>query len=238
MVICTWMRGFLSVEGRVQWVSDAPAVATRAGRMSEECREEEWALSIWPLHDLRPVAGEVDPDDRDALGAGGGPGGGFELGHLLGRAHVGPDEAAGLPRGVGLVLHAFGEAAFAGFGGHVDDVAVHVEFPAVIEAAEAALLVATEGEGGLAVGAGLAEHAEAAVAVAEGDQVLAEQADADGVAVGTRHLLGQHRGDPVAAHHAAHRRVGLDPAERLVLGVGEHGGCTPSLTAGGGRDRA
>jgi hypothetical protein len=42
------MRGALSVEGRSQVVSVALAASTLAGTMSEECRLEECAESIWP----------------------------------------------------------------------------------------------------------------------------------------------------------------------------------------------
>jgi len=38
----------LSVEGRSQLVAVALALSTRAGTMSEECREEECAESICP----------------------------------------------------------------------------------------------------------------------------------------------------------------------------------------------
>src|ERR1044071_2157938 len=42
------MRGALSVEGRSQVLSVALAASTLAGTMSEECRLEECAESIWP----------------------------------------------------------------------------------------------------------------------------------------------------------------------------------------------
>ena len=43
-----WKRGALSVEGRSQFCSVAFALSTCAGTMSEECRLEECAESIWP----------------------------------------------------------------------------------------------------------------------------------------------------------------------------------------------
>ena len=49
-------------------------------------------------------------------------------------------------------------------GGHVDDIAFDVEFPAVVQAAQAAFLVAPEGERGAAMQAVLAQDAELFVA--------------------------------------------------------------------------
>jgi hypothetical protein len=53
--------------------------------------------------------------------------------------------------------------------------AVNVELPAVIGAAQAAFLVAREIEAGSAVRAGLGERHDAAEAVAEHDEVLAQR---------------------------------------------------------------
>ena len=67
---------------------------------------------------------------------------------------------------------------------HVGAGAGDVELPAVIDAAQAAFLVAPEVQRGAAVRAEFVEQADAAFAVAESDQVLAQKADAGGRAVG------------------------------------------------------
>ena len=67
---------------------------------------------------------------------------------------------------------------------HVDAGAGDVELPAVIDAAQAAFLVAPEVQRGATVRAEFVDQADAAFAVAERDQVLAEQADADRRTVG------------------------------------------------------
>ena len=62
-----------------------------------------------------------------------------------------------------------------GIGGrHVDAGAVDVELPAVIDAADAAFLVAAEPEIGAAMRAVLVDDADPAAAVAEGQQFLAQ----------------------------------------------------------------
>ena len=59
-------------------------------------------------------------------------------------AQVGPDYAALLQGGVGGDAHLGVKVAVRGFVHHIQAVAVHVELPAVVHAAEAALLVATQ----------------------------------------------------------------------------------------------
>ena len=58
---------------------------------------------------------------------------------------------------------------------HVHAAAVDVELPAVVDAAQPALLVAAEEERGAAVRAELVEQPDPALRVAEGHQVLAQQ---------------------------------------------------------------
>ena len=87
----------------------------------------------------------------------------------------------------------------------------------MIEAAQAAFLVAPEGERRAPVRAVLVEHADAALRVAEHHQVLAEQARAHRRAVALGDLLRQADRQPVPAHELPHRRLALDPAEQLVV---------------------
>ena len=125
------------------------------------------------LERLQPVAVALDEADLDLV-----------LGHvedLEGRqrrylcalAHVDPDDAGALHRLVGFRLHLLLEARRRQ-ARHVQAVAGDIELPAVIDAANAALLVAPEEQRGAAVRAAVVHHADPAVAVAEGDQLLAE----------------------------------------------------------------
>ena len=100
---------------------------------------------------------------------------------------------------------------------------VDVELPAVIDAAQAAFLVAPEIQRDAAMRAEFLDQADAALGVAERDEVLAEQADAHRRAVGLGDLARKQRGDPVAAHRVAHRRARADAGDEFVLLARQHG---------------
>lgn len=129
------------------------------------------------------------------------------------------------------MLDLLGKAALGRLGDHLQDVAVHVEFPAMIEAAQPAFLVAAEEQRGLAVRAELAEHADPPVRVAIGDQILAEKPDPDRRAITLDELLGEQGGRPVPPHQLPHRGIALDPREDLVLLLRQHDGL-PSRSPG------
>jgi hypothetical protein len=74
-----------------------------------------------------------------------------------------------LVRGIGGVLHLLREAAAGGFGRHLDHVACHVHFPAVVEATQPAILVAAKYQRGAAMRAVAIHHAHAPIGIAEGD---------------------------------------------------------------------
>ncbi len=120
------------------------------------------------------------------------------------------------------MLGLFGQRASLRLRRHVDDVALSVELPAMIEAAQAALFVASERERGFAMRTGLAEQAEFSVAVTERNELLAEQLDPHRRAVGAGNLFGQQRGHPVAPHQLAHRGFSFDTAQQLVFHRGQH----------------
>jgi hypothetical protein len=120
------------------------------------------------------------------------------------------------------VPHPLRDAAVGGLGRHFHHVAFDVEFPAVIEAAQPAFLIAPEDQRGTPVRAIFVEHPDAAAAVAEHHQILAQQAHLDRRAVGLAHLLRQAGGDPMAAHDLPHRRIAFDAAQEIVLLGGQH----------------
>ena len=152
-------------------------------------------------------------------------GGPLEFGrgrHMFRRAHIGPDDAAEFQGGVGGGGHFGGEVAVGGLVHHIYALAVDVEFPAVIDAAESAFLVAAQPEGGQAVGAEFLQEADASLGVAESDQLLAQQLEAHGVAVRFRQFPGQQGGHPVAAHQVAHSGAGADAGQGDVVGLRNH----------------
>ena len=143
-------------------------------------------------------------------------------GRLLLRPHVGPDDAADLHRGVRRDTHLAAEVILFGLVRHVHARAIHVELPAVVDAADAVLLVPAQPERRKAVGAPLAHQAYAAGRVAEGNEVLTEDAQAQGIAVGMRQLMRDEDRLPVAAHQLAHRRTGPHAGQSFVVPGRKH----------------
>src|ERR1041385_7285379 len=105
---------------------------------------------------------------------------------------------------------------------HIDALPVHVELPAVVDAAETTLCVAAEEEGGATVRAVYVDEADAALAVAEGHEVLAEEADAERRAVGLRNFGGEAGRCPVAAEEVAHRCPGADLGDHRIVFFAQH----------------
>ena len=126
---------------------------------------------------------------------------------LCARAHVGPDHPGGLPARVAGRPDLLLERALRRLVRHVHAAPGDVELPAVVDAAQAVVLVPAEVERRAAVRAALREQAHAPGSVPEDDQVFAQDAHPHRVAVGFGQLLGQHDGDPVAAHQVPHRRA-------------------------------
>src|ERR1700741_4139254 len=65
----------------------------------------------------------------------------WERRRFLACAHIGPDDAVALDRAIGLGLDFVGEGMARLYIGHVEAIAVDIEFPAMIDAADAAFLV-------------------------------------------------------------------------------------------------
>jgi hypothetical protein len=124
---------------------------------------------------------------------------------LLGRAQVGPHQAVLLLHRVPGLAHAAAAACTAvGLARLVDAVALHVEHPAVVAAADAFFLDAAVVERGAAVRAAPVHEAGAAGLVAEQDQVFAQHAH---LARRVGGIGGQADGVPVAAQQLAHGRA-------------------------------
>ena len=68
----------------------------------------------------------------------------------------------------------------------------------------------------------LAEQADASVAGAERDQLLAQHAHAHRQAIGRGQLLGEQHRHPEAAQQRAHRRAGARFGKQVVVGAAQH----------------
>lgn len=171
---------------------------------------------------LQPVALPLDAEEAELLG---GQSCRLELGqrrrHRAG-TEIGPDEAGALHHREGASLDLVLEVLVRQHVRHVNAVAGDVELPAVVDAADAARLVAAEEQRGAAMRAAMVHHADLARAVAEGDQLLAEQHQAERRAV--RGQFRRHAGrDPVLPHQLAHRRAGAGMDQDLAVALGRHG---------------
>src|SRR6516165_4130805 len=93
--------------------------------------------------------------------------------HPLARSHIGPNHPAHFNRRIGRQVDLVAELL--GLIHLIDAVAVHVELPAVIDAAQTRLFVAPEPQRGAPMRAELIDQADAPLAVAKTDELLAEQ---------------------------------------------------------------
>ena len=128
------------------------------------------------------------------------------------RPHIDPDQPGAFDRPVRLGADLVLEVLMRRHVRHVEAVAGHVEFPAVIDAADPALLVAAQEQRRAAVRAAMIHDADPALAVAKGDQLLAEQHQAKRRAAALN-LGGHQRGDPVFPHQLTHDGAGPDPSQ-------------------------
>ena len=174
------------------------------------------------LHRLQPV-GFLQPLRDEALLARHGGEFPFRQRRLLvRRAHIGPQHAAALDQRIGGELDLLGEAALLRLRRHIHALAGHVVFPAVIGAAQAAFLVAAEPQRHAAVGAELVDQSVAALRVAERQQPFRQKLHPHRRAVVLGQLLGEQRGDPVAAEQPAHGRARSGLRQQIILFFPQH----------------
>src|SRR4051794_32104422 len=117
---------------------------------------------------------------------------------------------------VGLDEYPALEVALGGLVGEIDAGAGGVVLPAVVDAANAVLLVTTEEYSAASVRASIADEGVGARRVAEGDQVFTQQPDPQRRIVRLE-LPRVHEWQPVLAHHVAHDGAGSDATEGFGL---------------------
>ena len=213
------------------------ALEQRVGREIAAVQERDVARIDAALHRLQPVRFLQALGDEALLGRHRGE---FPLRQrrlLFRRPHIGPQHRPELHQRVGGQLDLLAEAGFDRLRRHLDALAGDVVFPAVIRAAQPALLVAAEPQRHAAVGAEFVDQAVAALAVAERQQPLGQQLDPDRRRIVLGQFLGHQRRDPVAAEHAAHGGARPGLRQEIVLFFPEHrlppGARGPALRMGG-----
>ena len=143
--------------------------------------------------------------------------------HFLGGPHVSPDQPAKFDGGIGLDVDLVLEVVLLRLIHHLRAGAGDIEFPAVVDAAQAALLVPAEIQRGETVRAQFIQQTDAPFRIAESHEVLAKQSHPHGRPVGLRDLAGEQRRQPISAHGFAHRRSGSDAGDDLVFFLRQHG---------------
>src|SRR5689334_21352003 len=131
------------------------------------------------------------------------------------RPEIREDEAAYLEYRVAGELHVPLQAAGFGFERQVDAASIRAVLPAVVAAADAAFLDATEFERDPTVRAVALDEAELARWFPEQDEVFAEEPHRHGL---RRHLLAEPDRPPIAAEQRAHPRPRTDARQQFVLG--------------------
>src|SRR5882757_6034115 len=135
---------------------------------------------------------------------------------LLGWAEIGEDQAVALLDRIAGLAHALAlRAGRVGLAGHLQAVAFDVEQPAVIAAADAALLDLAVVQSRAAMAAARIDQARSPLPVTEQDQLLAQHLHRP------RHrtCIGAHAHRmPVAAQKLAHRRAATDLGQLGVVG--------------------
>ncbi len=171
---------------------------------------------------LQPVAVSLEESDVPVVGF-------LERGFYLrqrrrGRlllAHVDIDKTALLRRAIGDGLGACRILVLVRQVRLIETIAVNVEFPAVIDAADAVLLVTPEEQRCTPVRAPMVHDADPAGCVAECDQLLVEQLQANRDAI--LHQLGRTaRGYPKLPHEVAHGSSAPNAHKRFILGGSDH----------------
>ena len=123
---------------------------------------------------------------------------------------------------VGLVLHIHRGTCPRRLRRHFDDLASHIQLPAMVEAAHPSVLVAPELKRGSPVRAIPIHQADVAIGVAPGKQVLPEKADIDRITIGMQDFLGQHGWHPMPTHQPAHGGIAFNATKELVLFGSQH----------------
>src|SRR5439155_6675797 len=139
------------------------------------------------------------------------------------RSHLGPHHAAPLLGRLGVVLDLVGHAAGGRLGRHLEHVALDVHLPAVIQAAQAALLIAAEHQRSTAVRTVLVHHTDTPIAVAKDHEVFAKGTRLDRRAARLGDLPYQAYGRPIPSHELPHGGFTLHQTQQFVFFLGHHG---------------
>jgi hypothetical protein len=137
------------------------------------------------------------------------------------RAHIGPKHPVSLLAGIGLDPGAFLEAAARRLSRHVGHRAGHIEFPAMVDAAQSAIFVSPKDQRCAAVRTGLVNQTDPAFGIPEGNQILAQQPDTFRLPV-LDQIGRRQKGNPVKPEQVSKGRPLPDPDQSFIVFVRKH----------------
>ncbi len=133
---------------------------------------------------------------------------------LIGRAHIGEEEPITLLHRIPGLAHAVAlEAAF-GLAGLFEAAPLHIEQPAVVAAADAALLDAGIVEGGPAVAATRPDQSGSACSIPEQDEIFPQDADCSRRCAGIRDEADRV---PITPQQLSHGLAAINLGQRGVM---------------------
>ena len=137
------------------------------------------------------------------------------------RAHIGPEHPVSLLTGIGLDPGAFLEAAARRLGRHVGHSAGHIEFPAVVDAAQPAIFVSPKDQRRAAVRTRLVNETDPAFGIPECNQIFPQQPDTFRLPVLDQVGRRQKR-NPVKPEQLSKGRPLPDPDQSFIVFVRKH----------------
>ena len=130
------------------------------------------------------------------------------------RSHIGEDEPAQLLDRIGALAHMLFQIAAGQDAGRVEYLSLSVVEPAVIAAPQTLEADRAEAEIGAAMGAARLDQTHPSAAIAEEDQILAQDADKGRFLL---EVIGDRHRPPIAPQHLAHGRACGGRSEDAVL---------------------
>jgi hypothetical protein len=137
-------------------------------------------------------------------------------------SHIRPQGAVDFAHRIRRNPHLVLEVTVLRLVGHVDAPPADVELPAVVDAAQPTLFIASPEQVCPAVRAILVHQPDCAIRVAESNQVLAEQTHFDRAVVWFRQVPRWQERDPVLSNKVPHQGAWSDAAELVVLFSRQH----------------
>ena len=151
------------------------------------------------------------------------------------RPHVRPDDATALGTGIRGMADFMLEVSLCRLIRHVHALPIDPELPAVVDAAQARVLIPSEIERGAPMRADLRKESELSAPRPKGHEIFAEEPHALDASARFQLRCAQDR-HPVLPHEIAHDGSRTDSGQQLALFPGQHRLC-PRVTEVGVRTR-